>query len=338
MSSDINDSSLRVLVTGGAGFVGSHLCERLIADGKHLICVDNLKTGSLRNIAGLTNGAAFEFRWHDVIEPIEIEVDQIYNLACAASPERYQVDPLHTFKTCVMGVLNMVELARNCDAKLLHTSTSEIYGEPLQHPQKECYYGHVNPIGVRSCYDEGKRAAETVIFDSLRLGGLSASVCRVFNTYGPRMDPFDGRVVSNFIRQALTSEPLTVYGDGSQTRSFCYIDDLVEGICRLMNVADEVTTPINLGNPNELTVLELAEMVCDLIGSSVNIEFKPLPQDDPTRRRPDVSKAKRDLGWEPAVNLRDGLKRTVDYFDDLIAAGGLDECRPEARLPDLAAE
>ncbi|MCZ6771090.1 MAG: SDR family oxidoreductase [Proteobacteria bacterium] len=328
--------NLRVLVTGGAGFVGSHLCERLVADGNRVICIDNLATGSLGNIAQLMSGASFEFREHDVIEPIDIDVARIYNLACAASPERYQADPLQTFKTCVFGVLNSVELARNRKAKLLHTSTSEVYGEPHEHPQKESYWGHVNPIGVRSCYDEGKRAAETVIFDSLRLGGLSACVCRIFNTYGPKMGPFDGRVVSNFIRQTLTGGPLTIHGDGSQTRSFCYIDDLVEGICRLMDAPDTLTGPVNLGNPCEITVLELAETIRDLIGTSVEIELLPMPQDDPTRRCPDISMAKQVLDWQPAVPLTAGLSRTIDYFDNLIAAGGLEDYMPQSGAKEHA--
>jgi UDP-glucuronate decarboxylase len=313
----------RVIVTGGAGFVGSHLCDRLAAENYSIICIDNLQTGSYRNITDLALRSDFEFHTHDVITPFEVEADQYYNLACAASPQRYQADPLHTFKTCVIGVMNGLDLARRHKARFLHASTSEIYGDPLQHPQTESYWGHVNPIGVRACYDEGKRAAETVIFDALRFGGAEARVCRIFNTYGPRMDPYDGRVVSNFIRQALMGEVLTVFGDGSQTRSFCYVDDLVEGLYRLMNAPHDVDGPVNLGNPGEFTVLELAETVSDLIGSHIDIEFLPLPQDDPKCRRPDVSKARRELDWEPRVDLKEGLRRTIDYLDDLLSAEGL---------------
>lgn len=302
------------LVTGGAGFLGSHLCDRLIAAGQEVICVDNLYTGNRDNIRHLLGGKYFEFIRHDIGFPLYLEVDRIFNLACAASPIHYQSDPVATTKTSVLGAINMLGLAKRRKARILQASTSEVYGDPQVHPQPETYWGHVNTIGIRACYDEGKRCAETLFFDYYRQNALDIRVVRIFNTYGPRMHFNDGRVVSNFIVQALRGEELTIYGDGSQTRSFCYVDDLVEGMLRMMNQTGEVG-PVNLGNPGEFTVLELAELVLRLTGSRSRLAFKPLPQDDPARRRPDITKAKAVLdGWQPKVALEDGLKETIAYF------------------------
>jgi UDP-glucuronate decarboxylase len=304
----------RVLVTGGAGFLGSHLCERLILRGDDVLCVDNLYTGSRDNVAHLLHHPNFEFLRHDVTFPLYVEVDQIYNLACPASPIHYQRDPVQTIKTSVHGAINMLGLAKRTKAKILQASTSEVYGDPEVHPQTEGYWGHVNPIGPRSCYDEGKRAAETLFFDYHRQHELRIKVARIFNTYGPRMQPDDGRVVSTFIVQALAGEPLTVFGNGGQTRSFCFVDDLVDGLIGLMESPDAITGPINLGNPIEFTMLELAEKVIDLTGSTSAILFQPLPQDDPRQRQPDIARARETLGWAPTVQLGEGLQRTIDYF------------------------
>jgi len=301
------------LVTGGAGFLGSHLCDRLIAQGQEVICVDNLYTGNRDNIRHLLGEKYFEFIRHDVGFPLYLEVDRIYNLACAASPVHYQSDPVATTKTSVLGAINMLGLAKRRKARILQASTSEVYGDPQVHPQPESYWGHVNTIGIRACYDEGKRCAETLFFDYHRQNRVDIRVIRIFNTYGPRMLYNDGRVVSNFIVQALRGDDLTLYGDGSQTRSFCYVDDLIDGMIRMMDQDAEIG-PMNLGNPGEFTVLELAEMVLRLTGSRSKLAFKPLPQDDPARRRPDISKAKAALGWEPKVALEDGLKETIAYF------------------------
>lgn len=301
------------LVTGGAGFLGSHLCDRLIAEGQEVICVDNLYTGNRDNIRHLLGGKYFEFIRHDIGFPLYLEVDRIYNLACAASPIHYQSDPVATTKTSVLGAINMLGLAKRRKARILQASTSEVYGDPQVHPQPESYWGHVNTIGIRACYDEGKRCAETLFFDYYRQHRVDIRVIRIFNTYGPRMHFNDGRVVSNFIVQALRGEDLTLYGDGSQTRAFCYVDDLIDGMVRMMNQETE-TGPVNLGNPGEFTVLELAELVLRLTGSHSKLSFKPLPQDDPARRRPDISKAKAALGWQPKVALEDGLKETIAYF------------------------
>jgi len=308
----------RVLVTGGAGFIGSHLCDRLIERGAEVLCVDNFYTGRLRNIAHLRDNKSFETLRHDVTFPLSVEVDQIYNLACPASPVHYQFDPVQTTKTSVMGAINMLGLAKRLKAKVLQASTSEVYGDPTMHPQREEYWGNVNPIGPRSCYDEGKRCAETLFFDYHRQHGTEIKVMRIFNTYGPRMHPNDGRVVSNFIVQALTGQPITLYGDGNQTRSFCYVDDLVAGMMALMDTPADVTGPINIGNPVEFTMRELAELVRDLIGSSVELVHRPLPQDDPRQRQPDISQAKDKLSWEPRVPLKDGLAKTIAYFDELL--------------------
>jgi UDP-glucuronate decarboxylase len=308
----------RVLVTGGAGFLGSHVCERLIAAGNEVLCVDNYFTGTRRNIAGFLDHANFEAIRHDITFPLYIEVDEIYNLACPASPIHYQHDPVQTTKTSVHGAINMLGLAKRVRAKILQASTSEVYGDPNEHPQREEYWGHVNPIGLRSCYDEGKRCAETLFFDYHRQHRLPIKVARIFNTYGPRMHPNDGRVVSNFIIQALTGGEITVYGDGRQTRSFCYCDDLVDGLVRLMATGDDVTGPINLGNPSEIAIRELAEMILDLTASRARIVLKPLPLDDPRQRCPEISKAQSGLGWEPKVSLEDGLKETVRYFRHLL--------------------
>ena len=305
----------RLLVTGGAGFIGSHLCERLLSDGGDVLCVDNYYTGSKNNLAGLLDHPCFEAIRHDVTFPLYVEIDQIYNLACPASPVHYQFDPVQTTKTSVHGAINMLGLAKRVRARILQASTSEVYGNPEVHPQTEDYWGHANPIGLRACYDEGKRCAETLFFDYRRQHGLAIKVARIFNTYGPRMHPDDGRVVSNFIVRALKGEHVTVFGDGYQTRSFCYIDDMVEALIRLMASADDFTGPVNFGNPNELTVLELAEQVIELTASQSEIVFESLPQDDPTQRRPDITLAGTELGWEPQVTLTDGLKRTIEYFE-----------------------
>ena len=305
----------RVLVTGGAGFIGSHLCARLVAAGDDVICLDNYFTGVKDNIAALMAEPNFELLRHDVTFPLYVEADEIYNLACPASPIHYQFDPVQTTKTSVHGAINMLGLGKRLQATTLQASTSEVYGDPKEHPQKESYWGHVNPTGIRSCYDEGKRCAETLFFDYHRQHGLPIKVARIFNTYGPRMHPDDGRVVSNFIVQALRGDPLTLYGDGEQTRSFCYVDDLVEGLIRLMESANDVTGPINLGNPQEFSMRELAKEVLDLTGSASELTHRPLPEDDPTRRRPDISLAKDALGWEPQTPLREGLKSTIAYFE-----------------------
>jgi len=305
--------SKRVLVTGGAGFLGSHLCDRLIADGHEVICLDNFFTGKKKNIAHLLSNPNFEIMRHDVIQPIYAEVDWIFNLACPASPVHYQRDPVRTIKTNVMGALNSLGCAKQNNARVLQASTSEVYGDPKVHPQPESYRGAVNPIGIRACYDEGKRTAETLFFDYHRQHGLDIRVVRIFNTYGPRMTANDGRVVSNFIMQALRGEDITVYGDGTQTRSFCYVDDLIDGIVKMMNV-ENFTGPVNLGNPNEFTMLELAELILNLTGSKSKIVYQPLPSDDPTQRCPVIDLAKEKLGWEPTVKLEDGLKVTIDYF------------------------
>ena len=304
----------RVMVTGGAGFLGSHLCDRLLEAGHDVLCVDNLITGTKDNIAHLHSNPSFEFMRHDVTFPLFVEVDEIYNLACPASPIHYQHDPVQTTKTSVHGAINMLGLAKRIGCKILQASTSEVYGDPAVHPQSEDYWGHVNPIGIRSCYDEGKRCAETLFFDYHRQNKVPIKVARIFNTYGPRMHPADGRVVSNFIMQALRNEPITIYGDGSQTRSFCYVDDLIRGLISLMETGPDVTGPINIGNPNEFTVRELAEKVIELTGSSSRIVQEPLPQDDPRQRQPNIAKAKADLNWEPTVELADGLVKTIDYF------------------------
>jgi UDP-glucuronate decarboxylase len=309
----------RVLITGGAGFLGSHLCDRLLADGANVICVDNFFTGAKRNIDHLLDHHHFELMRHDVTFPLYIEVDQIYNLACPASPIHYQHDPVQTTKTSVHGAINMLGLAKRLRARILQASTSEVYGDPSVHPQPEDYWGHVNPIGPRSCYDEGKRCAETLFFDYWRQHRLQIKVARIFNTYGPRMHPNDGRVVSNFIVQALLGRDITVYGDGSQTRSFCYVDDLIDGLVRLMATRAEVTGPVNIGNPSECSMLELAKMVIDLTGSHSHIVHRPRPQDDPEQRRPDISRAQDLLDWKPRTVLRDGLARTIAYFDQLLA-------------------
>lgn len=303
-----------VLVTGGAGFIGSHLCKRLVGEGNQVYCLDNLFTGSKRNIAGLLSMPNFEFICHDVVQPFHVVVDEIYHLACPASPVHYQYNPVQTMKTSVLGVMHALELALKCNAKILQASTSEVYGDPLVHPQPESYWGHVNPIGIRSCYDEGKRAAETLCMDYRRQYNLDTKLVRIFNTYGPNMHPQDGRVVSNFIVQALQGKPLTIYGDGKQTRSFCYVDDLVEGLYRMMQTDKECSGPINLGNPQEFTMLELAEQVIALAESKAGIEFKPLPQDDPKQRKPEIEKAKNLLEWEPKIELKKGLKNTYNYF------------------------
>jgi UDP-glucuronate decarboxylase len=308
----------RVLVTGGAGFLGSHLCERLLAQGAIVICADNYFTGTKRNIDSMIDHHGFELLRHDVTFPLYVEVDQIYNLACPASPVHYQHDPVQTTKTSVHGAINMLGLAKRLRAKILQASTSEVYGDPSVHPQTEDYWGNVNPIGPRSCYDEGKRCAETLFFDYWRQHNLRIKVARIFNTYGPRMHPNDGRVVSNFIVQALLGRDITVFGDGLQTRSFCYVDDLIDGLIRLMNSADEVTGPINIGNPQEFTMLELASLVIELTGTKSRIVHGPLPQDDPRQRQPDIAKAKAKLGWAPQTPLREGLTRTIDYFEKML--------------------
>ncbi|WP_116813350.1 UDP-glucuronic acid decarboxylase family protein [Steroidobacter cummioxidans] len=313
-------SRKRILVTGGAGFLGSHLCDRLMAAGNDVLCVDNFFTGAKDNIAQLIDNPNFELMRHDVTFPLYVEVDEIYNLACPASPIHYQHDPVQTTKTSVHGAINMLGLAKRVRAKIFQASTSEVYGDPAVHPQVEEYWGNVNPIGPRSCYDEGKRCAETLFFDYYRQHKLRIKVIRIFNTYGPRMHPNDGRVVSNFIMQALQNQPITIYGDGSQTRSFCYVDDMINAFLALMASGDDVTGPINVGNPGEFTMLELAQNIIDITGSRSKIERRPLPQDDPKQRRPNIDKAQQVLGWSPKVQLRDGLTKTVEYFDKLIAS------------------
>jgi UDP-glucuronate decarboxylase len=308
----------RILVTGGAGFIGSHLCERLLDAGNEVLCVDNFYTGTRRNVAHLQANPSFELLRHDVTFPLFVEVDEIYNLACPASPIHYQYDPVQTTKTSVHGAINMLGLAKRRRAKIFQASTSEVYGDPTMHPQREEYWGNVNPIGLRSCYDEGKRCAETLFFDYHRQHKVRIKVARIFNTYGPRMHPNDGRVVSNFIVQALKNEPITLYGQGQQTRSFCFVDDLVEAILRLMSTGDAVTGPVNLGNPGEFTIRALAETVIRLTGSSSKIELRPLPSDDPQQRQPDISLARDMLGWQPAIALEAGLTRTIAYFDNLL--------------------
>jgi UDP-glucuronate decarboxylase len=309
----------RVLITGGAGFLGSHLCERLLAEGNEVICADNFFTGSKRNIVHLLANPYFELIRHDVTFPLYVEVDEIYNLACPASPVNYQFDPVQTLKTSVHGAINMLGLAKRVKAKIFQASTSEVYGDPEVHPQPESYWGRVNTIGIRSCYDEGKRCAETLCFDYYRQHNVRIKVARIFNTYGPRMHPNDGRVVSNFIVQAIKGEPITIYGEGQQTRSFCYVDDLIEGFVQLMATKDEVTGPVNLGNPGEFTIRQLAERVLELTGSSSKLIFKPLPQDDPRQRQPDTRLAKELLNWEPVLMLDQGLMKTIDYFEKLLS-------------------
>ncbi|MCH8836594.1 MAG: SDR family oxidoreductase [Candidatus Marinimicrobia bacterium] len=306
---------LRILVTGGAGFLGSHLCSRLVEAGSDVICLDNFFTGHKRNVSNLRDRHNFELLRHDIVNPIFLEVDRIYNLACPASPVHYQYNPVKTIKTSVMGAINVLGLAKRVKARVLQASTSEVYGDPREHPQKESYWGHVNPIGKRSCYDEGKRCAETLFFDYHRQNRVEIKVARIFNTYGPNMDLNDGRVVSNFIVQALQNKPLTIYGAGDQTRSFCYVDDLITGLIALMDSPEELTGPINLGNPTEITVSGLAETIIDLTGSRSSIERLPLPDDDPVQRQPDITAAIRHLGWEASTELQDGLKRTIDYFE-----------------------
>ncbi|MFH1701983.1 MAG: UDP-glucuronic acid decarboxylase family protein [Nitrospirota bacterium] len=309
----------RILVTGGGGFIGSHLCEKLLKGGSEVLCVDNFFTGAKDNIAHIMNNPYFEAMRHDITFPLYVEVDEIYNLACPASPIHYQVDPVQTIKTAVHGAINMLGLAKRLKTKILQASTSEIYGNPAVHPQPETYWGSVNPIGVRSCYDEGKRCAETLFFDYHRQHKLKIKVARIFNTYGPRMHLNDGRVVSNFIIQALSGEDITVYGDGTQTRSFCYIDDMVDGLIKLMNTPDDLTGPVNLGNPSEISILELVEKVLKITKSRSKIVYKPLPQDDPVRRCPDITLAKKRLGWQPKTNLEEGLKKTVGYFKRILS-------------------
>lgn len=308
----------RVLVSGGAGFLGSHLCERLLNDGNYVICMDNLFTGSKENIEHMLPNPNFEFVCHDVIEPFYADVDMIYNLACPASPPHYQYDPIKTAKTSVFGAINMLGLAKHCHARILQASTSEVYGDPLVHPQPESYRGNVNTIGIRSCYDEGKRMAETLFFDYHRQHDVDIKVIRIFNTYGPRMNPADGRVVSNFIVQALKGEDITIYGDGTQTRSFCYVDDLIEGMVRMMNSREGFTGPVNLGNPGEFTMKQLAELVLSATGSSSKLVYRELPSDDPTQRKPVIDLAMKELDWKPTIKLEDGLKKTIEYFKTII--------------------
>lgn len=311
-------NSKRVLVTGGAGFLGSHLCERLLNDGHEVLCVDNFFTGRRTNIAHLIQHSGFEMLRHDITFPLYVEVDEIFNLACPASPIHYQYDPVQTTKTSVHGAINMLGLAKRTRAKIFQASTSEVYGDPEVHPQPETYWGHVNPNGIRSCYDEGKRCAETLFFDYFRQHNLKIKVARIFNTYGPKMHPNDGRVVSNFIAQALKGEPITIYGDGSQTRSFCYVDDLIDGFLRLMASNDELTGPVNLGNPNECSMVDLANLVISLTKSKSQLIYCPLPADDPRQRQPDISLARKQLGWEPITSLNEGLARTISHFDNLL--------------------
>ncbi|MCW6529174.1 MULTISPECIES: UDP-glucuronic acid decarboxylase family protein [Sphingomonas] len=316
----MNRGVKRILVTGGAGFLGSHLCDRLIARGHEVLCVDNFFTGSKNNISHLLGNPRFEFLRHDVTFPLFVEVDEIYNLACPASPIQYRVNPVQTTKTSVHGAINMLGLARRVGAKILQASTSEVYGDPEIHPQREDYWGRVNTTGPRACYDEGKRCAETLFFDYHRERSVKIKIARIFNTYGPRMDPGDGRVVSNFIMQALTGQPITIYGDGEQTRSFCYVDDLIEGLIRLMASPDDFTGPVNIGNPGEFTILELAETILELTRSKSQLVRKPLPTDDPRQRRPDIELARTELGWQPTVMLREGLRHTIAYFDDFLGS------------------
>lgn len=306
----------RILVTGGAGFLGSHICERLVADGHDVICLDNFFTSQKSNVSHLLGKSNFELIRHDVTLPIFLEVDQVYNMACPAAPGHYQFNPIKTIKTSVMGSINLLGMAKRCGARILQASTSEVYGDPEVHPQPESYRGSVNPIGPRACYDEGKRAAETLFVDYHRMNKVDVRIVRIFNTYGPRMHPYDGRVVSNFIRQALTGEDITIFGDGQQTRSFCYRDDLVEGIIRLMNY-DSFNGPVNIGNPGEFTIRELAELVIELTGAKVKLIERPLPADDPTRRRPDITLAKKQLDWQPTVSLREGLEKTIEWFKSI---------------------
>ncbi len=308
----------RILVTGGAGFIGSHLCKRLVENGDDVICADNFFTGTKENIWELMDHKNFELIRHDITNKLYVEVDEIYNLACPASPVHYQYNPIKTAKTSVVGTMNMLGLAKRVKGRMLQASTSEVYGDPEIHPQPEEYWGHVNPIGIRSCYDEGKRMAETLCFDYHRLNGTRIKVIRIFNTYGPNMHPSDGRVVSNFIVQALQGRDITIYGDGSQTRSFCYVDDLVEGMIRMMNSREELTGPVNLGNPGEFTMLELARKILELTGSPSKVVYQPLPQDDPTQRKPVIELAKKELNWEPRISLEEGLKKTIDYFEEVL--------------------
>jgi Nucleoside-diphosphate-sugar epimerases len=308
----------RVLVTGGAGFLGSHLCERLLNDGNEVLCVDNLYTGSKKNIEDLFKNPYFKFINHDITEPLNVETDQIYNFACPASPPHYQSDAIKTAKTNVIGAINMLELAIKTNSRILQASTSEVYGDPQIHPQPESYRGYVNPIGIRACYDEGKRMAETLFFDYKRQHNVNIKVIRIFNTYGPKMDIYDGRVVSNFIVQALKGEDLTIYGNGEQTRSFCYVDDLIEGIVQMMNSKERLTGPVNLGNPLEFTIKQLADLILDLTGSQSKLVYKPIPDDDPIKRKPVIEIAQDELGWKPLVKLEEGLKKTIDYFKKVI--------------------
>jgi UDP-glucuronate decarboxylase len=308
----------RILVTGGAGFLGSHLCERLLNDGHDVLCVDNYFTGTKNNIVHLMDNPHFELLRHDITFPLYVEVDEIYNLACPASPIHYQHDPVQTTKTCVHGAINMLGLAKRVRAKIFQASTSEVYGDPEVHPQTESYWGHVNPTGLRSCYDEGKRCAETLFFDYYRQHKLRIKVGRIFNTYGPRMHPNDGRVVSNFIMQALQNQPITIYGDGSQTRSFCYVDNLIEAFVRLMDTDDDFLGPVNLGNPVEFTIRELAEKVVEMTGSKSVLDYRPLPADDPMQRKPDITLAREKMGWDPDIQLQDGLVKTIEYFRGLL--------------------
>jgi len=310
----------RILVTGGAGFLGSHLCKRLLDEGHDVLCVDNFFTGTKDNVTKLLDEPRFELMRHDVTFPLFVEVDEIYNLACPASPIHYQHDPVQTTKTSVHGAINMLGLAKRLKAKIFQASTSEVYGDPAVHPQEESYWGNVNPIGIRSCYDEGKRCAETLFFDYYRQHNLRIKVARIFNTYGPNMHPNDGRVVSNFIIQALKNEPITIYGDGSQSRSFCYVDDLIQAFILLMESSDEIIGPVNIGNPFEFSINELAEQIIDLTGSSSKLEYKPLPSDDPTQRQPDITLAKEIMGWEPKIQLEEGLKKTIPYFEACLGA------------------
>lgn len=311
----------QVMVTGGAGFLGSHICDRLINDGHSVLCVDNFYTGSRRNIRHLVGHPDFELMRHDVTFPLYVEVDRIFNMACPASPVHYQRDPVQTTKTSVIGAINLLGLAKRTGARILQASTSEVYGDPEVHPQPESYCGKVNTLGPRACYDEGKRCAETLFFDYHRQHKVGVKLVRIFNTYGPRMQPDDGRVVSNFIIQALTNQPITIYGDGQQTRSFCYVDDLVEGILRLMDTSGDVTGPINVGNPGEFTILELAELILEIVGSKAELTRLPLPADDPKQRQPDIAQVRTTLDWEPVVPLREGLERTIAYFDELLGSG-----------------